>query len=382
MNSLFHGVLFLSHFAILPLAAQVGDTTVRPGPQRFSEATSPPAANPIENLIRERAEALDQLQEEREIIFRKRAKFHMQREQSLADREEALTIRERQISTLEAALRTRESVVTAREAMISAREGFLGINETTPPTKKPRSPAPTIVGKYACVIDAISGTVLHEKDSQAKVAVASTQKLMTALLVVEAGDLDKKIVIQPEDVLVEPTIIGVKPGQSYTRRELVRALLIRSGNDIALTLARDHAGSIPAFAEKMNMRALSLGMVNTEFKNPHGLTVAEQGSTAYDMALLGRAAYAQPFIRDCIQTRSETFTFEDGSTRLLTNTNKVLTRLSSCNGMKTGYTNASGYCLVASAEKDTKALIVVVLKSNGTWVWKDTQVLLEWGMRS
>lgn len=338
--------------------------------------------NPIENLIRERAEALDALEAERNATFRKRAETLVLREAALAEREKAITARERQTTLRETTLARRESAITSRETVAAARENMLGIVETVAPAVKPKSPAPSIVGKHACVIDALTGAVLHEKDSRSKVAVASTQKLMTALLVVEAGELDQKILIKPEDVRVEPTIIGVKPGQSYTRRELVRALLVRSGNDIALALARDNAGSVEAFAEKMNARGLSLGMTQTQFMNPHGLTVSGQGSSAYDMALLGRAAYAQPFIRDCVATPSDTFTFEDGSTRALTNTNKVLSRFSACNGMKTGYTRASGYCLVSSAQKEGRARIVVVLGSNGTWIWKDSQVLLEWAIRS
>ncbi len=341
-----------------------------------------PAGNALENLIRERAAALDAIEAERNNTFRKRAEILVQREAALAEREKIIAARERQAATRETALAKRESAITSREAVVAARETMLGIEETAALVEKPRSNAPTIVGKYACVIDALTGAVLHEKHAHSKVAVASTQKLMTALLVVEAGDLDEQIIIQSEDVRVEPTRIGVNPGQRYTRRELVRALLIRSGNDIALALARDNAGSVEAFAEKMNARALSLGMTQTTFMNPHGLTEPGQGSSAHDMALLGRAAYAQPFIRECVATKSKTFIFEDGSTRALTNTNKVLSSFSPCNGMKTGYTVASGYCLVSSAQKDGKARIVVVLGSNGTWIWKDSHVLLEWAIRS
>jgi len=340
------------------------------------------SANPIEDLIRRRAEALDKLEKERNEAFRDRAEIVVTREEALTERERVALAREQQILMREAALNKREAAVVARETIAGARENILGVQEISSAVEKPRANPPSIVGKYACVIDALTGAVLHEKDSGREVAVASTQKLMTALLVIEAGDLDKEVIIEPEDVRVEPTRIGVKPGQTYTRRELVKALLVRSGNDIAQVLARDNAGSISAFADKMNARALSLGMTNTNFINPHGLTEEGQHSTARDMALLGRAAYGQPFVRECVKIKSDTFTFNDGTTRSLINTNKVLSRLDYCTGMKTGYTRASGNCLISSAEKNGRTRIVVVLGSSGSWIWKDSEVLLKWSVGS
>ena len=339
--------------------------------------------NMIDELLRQRAEELDRVEKERDAFFRQRAQLLLQREKLIGEREKAIGTREAELLSREAALLKREGVLAARESAVTTRESTLGIKEATPlPVEKPKWNAPSIVGKYACVIDAVTGTVLHEKAADQKVAVASTQKLMTAFLVVEAGDLDKMVTIEASDTHVEPTIIGVKAGQQYSRRELVKALLVRSGNDIARVLARDNAGSVEAFAEKMNTRALALGMSNSNFVNPHGLTATGQGSTARDMAILARACYADPFIRECTQIKSDTFKFTDGSSRALTNTNKLLDRYSPCNGMKTGYTRASGNCLISSAESNGRARIVVVLGSNGTWIWKDSQVLLEWAMKS
>jgi len=341
-----------------------------------------PPSNPIEALIRQRAEALDKLEADRNTSFRQRAELIVGRETALVEREKVVANREAQLNARDAALAKREAALTARETLVAARENLMGVQESAAIVKKPKWPAPSIVGKYCCVIDAVTGTVLFEKAGQTETAVASTQKLMTALIVIEAGDLDTEVVIEAEDTRVEPTIIGVKAGQKYTRRELVKALLVRSGNDIAKALARDNAGSVDAFAVKMNARALTLGMTNSNFMNPHGLTEKGQHSTARDMALLARACYAIPFVRECVSTKQDTFTFNDGSTRTLVNTNKVLSRYSACNGMKTGYTSASGNCLVSSAEQDGRARIVVVLGSNGTWIWKDSQVLLEWAIKS
>ena len=231
------------------------------------------------------------------------------------------------------------------------------------------------------VIDAVNGRILYEKNARSTTAVASTQKLMTALLIVEAGNLEKEIVIQTEDTRVEPSILGFKTGETYTRSELVRWLLIRSGNDVAKALGRDNAGSIPAFSEKMNARARELGMTNSNFLNPHGLTVSGQYSTARDMALLAWECYQHPFIRECVKTKLYKLTLDSGVVRTAINTNKVLRRYTPCNGMKTGYTVASGNCLISSAEKDGRERIAVVIKSAGSSAAaNDSQALLEWSL--
>ena len=156
------------------------------------------------------------------------------------------------------------------------------------------------------------------------------------------------------------------PGQKYTRRELLRALLIRSGNDVAACLAIDNAGSIEAFAKKMNNFAVSIGAADSHFVNPHGLPNDEQVSSAHDMALIAFEAYQEPFIRECVSTRTAEFTFSTGTVRTLYNTNALPKVYPLCNGMKTGYTNASGHCLVSSGlnpDNDDAERIVVIIGS-------------------
>lgn len=244
----------------------------------------------------------------------------------------------------------------------------------------PLGPPPSVYAESAIVIDAITGRVLYAKNADQPRAVASTQKLITALCVIDAGNLDKIVTIQASDGACEPTKLYLKPGETYTRRELLKVLLVKSANDVARTLARDVAGSQEAFAQLMNRKAASLGMRNTNFRNPHGLTEPGQYSTARDMAIAGRAAYHSPVIRSFTSTKGFTFRYSDGRTRYLENTNKVLKRLAYCDGLKTGTTNASGRCLVSSGSLNGRAVITVVLKSNSANVWSDSEDLLKWSL--
>ena len=252
----------------------------------------------------------------------------------------------------------------------------------TAPTPIPRTPPPPIVGESALVLDVQSGRVLYAKNADIPRAVASTQKIITALCVLDTGNIDKPVTIAPSDLNCEPTRLNVKPGDVYTRRELLKVLIVKSANDIGRALARDVGGDQETFAMLMNRKAASLGMRNSHFRNPHGLTEPGQYSTARDMAIAARAAYRSPLVRAYASTKSYTFRFNDGRTRLLENTNKVLKTLPYCNGLKTGTTNASGRCLVSSGSLNGRSVIVVVLKSNSPNIWTDSTKLLRWALES
>jgi len=232
------------------------------------------------------------------------------------------------------------------------------------------------------VVDAASGRVLMAKNADERCAVASTQKLMTALLVAESGSLSDRVVIQPSDTTVEPTKLYLKAGHSYTRGQLLKAILVRSANDASVALARDIAGSVAGFAQQMNFRARSLGMSNSNFLNPHGLTQEGQYSTARDIAVLARYVYRHPSIRGPMTIRSYDFRHDNGKVSKLTNTNRLLKRLPYATGMKTGTTRASGKCLVASGSLHGRTVIAVVLGSNASSVWNDSEALLRWALES
>ena len=230
------------------------------------------------------------------------------------------------------------------------------------------------------VVDASSGRILYEKNADQVRPPASTQKLLTALIVAETGFLDRPVTVQSTDGMCDPVKLGIKSGETYQRMDLLRALLVKSPNDVARCLARDNAGSIEAFAQVMNRRALQLGAVHSHFVNPNGLPVPGQYSSARDLAVIARAAYANPTIRSIVCLPQLVFRYANGRTRELENTNKLLRRLPYCNGMKTGYTDAAGKCLIASGTRPGKDVIVVVLGDSSSRVWHDASALLSWGL--
>jgi len=244
----------------------------------------------------------------------------------------------------------------------------------------PTNPPPPVHAASAIVVDIKSGKVLYAKDADTRRAVASTQKIITALCVLDAGNLDKAVRIDASDGNCEPTKLGIRAGEIYTRRELVKVLMVKSANDVARALARDVAGSQSAFANLMNQKCRELGMRNSRFQNPHGLTEPDQYSTARDLAIASLAAYKNPIIRDFADTEAYTFRFCNGRNLPITTTNKVLKQIPYCNGLKTGTTNASGRCLVATGAIEDRSVVVVVLKSTTQYIWSDSTNLLRWAL--
>ncbi len=239
---------------------------------------------------------------------------------------------------------------------------------------------PATRAKSIIMVDAKTGQVLYEKNADELRQAASTQKLLTALIVAETGFLDRTVTVQQVDTFAEPVKLNIRPGESYQRIDLLRALLVKSPNDVARCLARDNAGSVEAFADVMNQRARQLGAVHSHFVNPNGLPIPGQYSSARDLSLIARAAYANPTLRSIVCLPQLVFRYANGRTRELENTNKLLRRLPYCNGMKTGYTEAAGKCLIASGSRPGKDIIVVVLGDNSSTVWRDAGALLAWGL--
>src|SRR6202140_3666197 len=201
------------------------------------------------------------------------------------------------------------------------------------------------------MVDARTGKTLYEKNADEIRPAASTQKLLTALIITEHGFLDQPVRVEFTDTLAEPVKLNIKPGDPYQRIGLLRALLVKSPNDVARCLARDNAGSIEAFAARMNERAFALGARNSHFVNPNGLPDGRQYSTARDLSTIARVAYANSTIRSIVCLPQLVFRFANGRTRELENTNKLLKRLPYCNGMKTGYSQATGKCFIASGTR-------------------------------
>src|ERR1700681_2946578 len=243
----------------------------------------------------------------------------------------------------------------------------------------PGGGVPATGARSVVIVDARNGQTLYEKNADELRPAASTQKLLTALIIAQHGFLDQPVQVEIIDTMAEPVKLNIKPGDTYQRIDLLRALLVKSPNDVARCLARDNAGSIEAFAEVMNQRARGLGATHSHFVNPNGLPVPGQYSSARDLSIIARAAYANPTIRSIVCLPQLVFRYANGRTRKLENTNKVLRRSPYCNGMKTGYTEAAGHCLICSGSRPGRDIIVVVL-GDSTAVWRDASALLSWGL--
>jgi D-alanyl-D-alanine carboxypeptidase (penicillin-binding protein 5/6) len=239
---------------------------------------------------------------------------------------------------------------------------------------------PDVKGASVVVIDATTGDVLYQRNPDEKRPVASTQKLLTSLIVAEHGNLDKEVVIDPIDEATEPTTLQLKPGTSYSRGTLLTAMLVKSANDVARALGRDVGGSIDSFADMMNRRAAALGANSSHFVNPNGLPIPEQYSTAADMAKIARAAHSNQTLRPIMATKYLPFRYADGHVHMLRNTNQTMRENWFCTGMKTGYTDKAKHCLVSSGENEGREVICVILGSSKDRIFTDSAHMLRWAL--
>lgn len=228
----------------------------------------------------------------------------------------------------------------------------------------------------AVVMDAESGRVLYEHDAHRPRLIASTTKLMTALVAAErAEDLEQVVAVKGEWLGSEGSSIYLQAGEEITLRGLLYGLLLQSGNDAAMVIACHIAGSEEAFAALMNEKAAQLGMKDSSFVNASGLNDDGHYSTAYDMALLAQACLANETVAEICATRSITV-----GTRTFVNHNKLLHRYEGCVGMKTGFTEKAGRTLVSAATRDGQTLICVTLNDGDDW--NDHCKLLDYGFET
>ena len=215
----------------------------------------------------------------------------------------------------------------------------------------------------ACVIiDAITGRVLLSHNASAPLPMASTTKVMTALLALELGDLDAQVTCSRNAFGVPGTSIYLSEGETLTLREMLMGLMLASGNDAAVAIAEHIGGTVDNFCAMMTARAAELGCTNTVFLTPHGLPCEGHYTTAEDLALIAREAMKHSIFREIVGTTRATIPWKDrGYDRVLNNKNKLLTTYDGATGIKTGYTRKAGRCLVFGAQRDGMELIGVVL---------------------
>lgn len=228
--------------------------------------------------------------------------------------------------------------------------------------------APEISAKGAVLISADTGEIVFEKNSTEKLPMASTTKIMTVLLCLESGNLDEEFTVDSEAIKVEGSSMGLQEGDIVTKYALCCGMLLPSGNDAANAAAVKLAGSIPAFAEKMNDKAKQFGLSHTYFVTPSGLEGEGHGSSAYDMAILAAEALKNETFREICSC--ETIKLKFGNPpydRWLKNTNKLLSMYDGVYGVKTGFTDEAGRCLVSACERDGENLICVTLNDRNDW---------------
>jgi len=218
----------------------------------------------------------------------------------------------------------------------------------------------------ALALDRSTGEVLFEQNGYTIVPMASTTKILTALITIERGDLDKSFTISKNSSSIRGSKVGYKAGEEITIRELLYGLMYKSGNDAAIALAEGIGGSVEEFAEIMNHYKTSLGLLDSHFQSPHGLDSPEHYSSAYDLALLAAKGMEYDEFREVVSTKEikkEVYNF----TRDYNNINKILWTIQGANGVKTGYTGQAGKCLVSSINHNGKDIIIVVLNCPGRW---------------
>lgn len=240
---------------------------------------------------------------------------------------------------------------------------------------------PDILGEAYILIDGKTGQVLTGKNIDSKLYPASTTKILTTIIALEKGKMDDQVTISGNVPLVEGTKVYLREGETISLEKLLHGAMVHSANDAALAIAEHISGSQEAFVKLMNEKAKEIGAKNSNFVNPHGLTEEDHYTTAYDLALIGRYAMENPVFRELAQEKVYDWEGEEWQTRII-NKNKFLWRMDEATGVKMGYTSAAKYTLVASAQKDGRELIAVILGSNDNRIWDDAKALLTYGFDS
>ena len=235
---------------------------------------------------------------------------------------------------------------------------------------------PRVSAESAIVIEASGGNVIFEKDADTRRPMASTTKIMTALVALEAGDTSREVTVPSGAVGIEGSSVYLETGDRLSLDDLVWALMLESANDAAAAIAINVAGSVDAFAELMNAKAKEIGLENTHFTNPHGLDNEEHYTTARDLAKLAAHALSNQKFREIVSTYRHNITVGD-ETRYLLNHNQMLRLYDGAIGVKTGYTKRSGRCLVSAAERNGVTLVAVTL--NAPDDWRDHTAMLDFG---
>lgn len=244
------------------------------------------------------------------------------------------------------------------------------------------SEEPNITADYAILIEAATGRVIYEKNADEKAYPASTTKMLTCVLAIEKGDLDKTLSVSQRAAWTEDPYVGFQQGDMLKERDLLKALMMVSDNSSAVVLAEGIGGSVEGFAKMMNDKAKEIGLTNSHFVTPNGLPDDDHYSTARDMAKIAAYGWHNEKFREFSGTEMDTIEWVSPVNKrmVVKNSNKLLGTMPEVNGIKTGWTNAAGGCLAASAKRDGVQLIAVVLHSDDVNTrFTEAGKLLEYG---
>lgn len=255
-----------------------------------------------------------------------------------------------------------------------------GYNITQLPNTRevpPGDKLPQMTAASAIVIEAKTGHVLYERDADKQMYPASTTKMMTLITALESNDLDEIVTVSDRASGAEGSTLWLEIGEKIPLGDLLYGMMMISGNDAAIAIAEHVDGSVAAFADHMTRRAHELGATGTNFVNANGLPDANHYTTAHDLAKMAAYGYTLDNFADIVGAKEEIFPWVHDPTHLLRNENQMLWLYEGGNGVKTGYTDAAGRCLVSAANRNGVQLIAVVLDS--LYIWNDSIALLDYG---
>ncbi|MCX7695522.1 MAG: D-alanyl-D-alanine carboxypeptidase [Caloramator sp.] len=240
----------------------------------------------------------------------------------------------------------------------------------------PTSKKLTLNSYSAVVIDQNSGRVLYSKNSDIRLPMASTTKIMTTIVALEKGNLNDKVIVSSKAASVGGSNAGLVAGEKVSLEELLYGLMLRSGNDAAIAIAEHIGGSVDNFLKMMNEKAVEIGAFNTSFRTPHGLDADGHYTTAEDLAKITAYAMKNEFFNRIVSTKEISSGISGKFNRSYSNINKFLYRVENADGVKTGYTGGAGKCLVASVKHNYGRFICVVLNSSDRW--RDAEELVKY----
>ena len=245
-------------------------------------------------------------------------------------------------------------------------------------TAPPGDLLPAVTARSAVVMEATTGKILYSRNMDERRYPASTTKIMTLIVALEEGSLDDMVAASENASHTEGSTIWLEPGEKMRMLDLLYGMMLVSGNDATVAVAEHIAGSVDAFAQRMTAKAHEIGAVNTSFVNSSGLPDERHYTTAHDLALIAAYGYGNPMFEQIVSTKERQIPWgKNDYDRVLRNENQMLWLYDGGNGVKTGYTDAAGRCLVSAAKRDGIQLVAVVLDSQ--YMWNDSIALLNYG---